>query len=73
MTWSATELHIAVCCYLVEGQKWEAAMLLRPCVLDYENKNDTAYITITAPPTVIKASNSSTVQWIWIYGSRLRS
>jgi hypothetical protein len=54
MSRSATELHTLACCHLNEEAKWAAAMLLRRCVLDYEEKNDTAYITITAPPDSYK-------------------
>jgi hypothetical protein len=49
MAWSATELQIMVCCDLVRNDNWDAAMLLRWSALDYEEKNDTAFITITAP------------------------
>ena len=53
MAWSATELQLMACCYLAETQdedNWKAAMLLCSCQLGYEEKNDTAFITITAPP-----------------------
>lgn len=54
MAWSATEFHTMACCYLAKDNddegSWKAAMLLCSCQLSYEEKNDTAFITITAPP-----------------------
>jgi hypothetical protein len=65
MAWSATELQIMVCCDLAtvdDDDRWKATMLLRPCILAYEEKNDTAYITITAPPEsyqILRVLNAS--------------
>ena len=44
-------------------------MLLSPCVLDYENKNDTAVITIGAPPDsykVLQLLDNSIAMDLWI-------
>src|ERR1700752_4232233 len=69
MSWSATELLTTAVCDLCKDQKWEAVNWICVCVLDYEERNDTAYITINTDPEdyeLLQVFNNSMAMELWI-------
>jgi hypothetical protein len=74
MSYSATELQTWACCYLARLGKWEAIGRFLACRLDYEEKNDTGFITITAPPNSYESFaefNSRMAMELWITPDKL--